>query len=142
VKEFNETPGTNPCRRRDTGEAAAGSERGICRILFPTSAMESTKKSASRKEASAPQDAKRRPLTTLRQGDVSGSIWARDHEARGQMTKFYSVTFERSYKDSTGKYCYTRSFNPDDLGALMSLCQQAGEYINGQEGLVQTTAQD
>src|SRR4051794_40309208 len=97
--------------------------------------MDSTKKKdASRTEAAAPsQGEKRRPLTTLRQGDVSASVWARDHQARGAVTRFYSVTFERSYKDSTGKYCYTRSFNPDDLGALMTLCQQAIEYINGQK---------
>lgn len=104
--------------------------------------MESSTKSASRREAPAtPTTEKRRPLHSLRQGDVSASIWSRDHQVKGEVTRFYSVTFERSYKDSTGKYCYTRSFNPDDLGALMSLCQMAGEYIDGQEGLVQAPAQ-
>jgi hypothetical protein len=88
----------------------------------------------------APAAEKRRPLTTLRQGDVSASVWAREHQVRGEMTRFYSVTFERSYKDSTGKYCYTRSFNPDDLGALMALCQQASEYIAGQNGLEEAAA--
>ena len=106
--------------------------------------MDNTKKKdASRKEASAPAaEAKRRPIHSLRLGEVAASIWSRDHLVKGEMTRFYSVTFERSYKDSTGKYCYTRSFNPDDLGALMSLCQQAGEYINGLNGLVQVTDQD
>ena len=106
--------------------------------------MDNTKKKdASRKEAPAPAgEAKRRPKTTLRLGDVSASVWARDHEIKGETTRFWSVSFERSYKDSTGKYCYTRSFNPDDLGQLMALCQQAGEYINGQNGLTRATAND
>lgn len=93
-------------------------------------------------DAAASHDAKRRPLTTLRQGDVSASVWARDHQVRGERTRFYSVTFERSYKDATGKYCYTRSFDPDDLGALMALCQQAGEYVNGLLGLTPARAED
>ncbi len=75
------------------------------------------------------QDAKRRPLKTFTQGDVSASVWSRDHLIKGQPTRFYSVTFERSYRDSSRQIRYTRSFNPDDLGTLMSLCQQAGDYL-------------
>jgi hypothetical protein len=102
-----------------------------------------SKKDASRKEAAAPAPAdKRRPITIIRQGDVSASVWSRDHLVRGEMTRFYSVTFERSYKDSTGKYCYTRSFNPDDLGTLMGLCQRVMEYIGGLSSAAQETARD
>lgn len=75
------------------------------------------------------QDAKHRPLTTLRNADCSASVWARDRNIRGLTRRFYSVTFERSYRDAMGQYRYTRSFSPDDLGALISLCQQASEYI-------------
>jgi len=77
----------------------------------------------------APQDEKRRPLKSYRQGDVSASVWARDYAVRGETRRFYSITFERSYRDAAGKYRYTRSFSPDDLGSLMSLCQQAGDHI-------------
>lgn len=99
------------------------------------------KKDASRKEAVAPAPAeKRRPITTLRSGDISASVWTRDRLVQGEMTRFYSVTFERSYKDATGKYCYTRSFDPDDLGTLVGLCQQVIEYINGLSGAAQETA--
>ncbi len=56
-------------------------------------------------------------------------MWARDHAIKGELTRFYSVSFERSYRGSDGKYGYSRSFNPDDLGALMTLCQQAGDYL-------------
>ena len=88
------------------------------------------------------QEAKRRPLKTLTIGDISASVWHRDHEIKGQPTRFYSVSFERGYRDSAGKRCYSRSFNPDDLGALMALCQQADEYIDSLEGLSQAAAAD
>lgn len=84
---------------------------------------------ATKAAETAPQDAKRRPLKTYRQGDVSASVWARDHVVRGEPRRFYSVTFERSYRDGDGKYRYTRSFSPDDLGALVSTCQQTGDYL-------------
>ena len=95
----------------------------------------SAKKKPSTKEAAAPaadtasQEEKRRPLKTFTLGDVHASVWARAHEVRGHPRRFYSITFERSYRDGNGRYRYTRSFNPDDLGALMSLCQQAGDFI-------------
>ncbi len=95
--------------------------------------MENSKKKTSRKEdtaaPAASQEEKRRPLKSFTQANVSASVWFRDHQVKGQMTRFYSVTFERSYRDNTGKFRYTRSFNPDDLGALVSLCQQTGDYI-------------
>lgn len=92
--------------------------------------------------AAAPQDAKRRPLKSFTMGEVHASVWARDHVVKGQPRRFYSITFERSYRDSTGKTAYSRSMNPDDLGALMSLCQQAGEYVNEAQDLVPATAED
>jgi hypothetical protein len=95
--------------------------------------MENSKKKTSRKEdtaaPAASQVEKSTPIKSFSQGNVSASVWHRDHLIKGQMTRFYSVTFERSYRDNTGKFRYTRSFNPDDLGALMSLCQQTGDYI-------------
>lgn len=119
---------------RDDG---SGWIRGTCRILSPFAAMESSKpsrKEASTKEetaasaAPASQEAKRRPIKTFSQEDVSASVWSRDHLIKGETTRFYSITFERRYRDN-GQYRYTHSFNPDDLGKLISLCQQAGDYF-------------
>lgn len=42
---------------------------------------------------------------------VVGSIW-RNQTAKGT---FYSVTFERSYKDESGKYQTSSNFNASDL---------------------------
>jgi len=50
---------------------------------------------------------------------------------RGEQKTFYSVTLERSYKDRDGAWKYTRSFDADSLGKIVSLCQQASESIGG-----------
>lgn len=92
--------------------------------------------------APASQDVKRRPLKTFTIGDVHASVWSRDHLVKGQSMRFYSVSFERSYRDATGKIAYSRSMNPDDLGALISRAQQAGEFINEAQDLAPATGED
>jgi hypothetical protein len=79
--------------------------------------------------APAPQDAKRRPLTVLRVDDCSASIWARAFAVQGRPTTFFSVSLERSYKDRDGTWKYVKSFDPDSLGKVIALCQQASEAI-------------
>jgi hypothetical protein len=74
--------------------------------------------------------AKKLPLKTLRVDDCFASIWARDYMVRGQTRTFHSCTFERSYKDRDGAWKYTRSFDADSLGKLVSLAQQASEVIH------------
>ena len=82
--------------------------------------------------ATAPQEAKRRPEQTFRVDDVSASVWVREHLVRGQPTKFWSVTLERSYKDAAGQWRYTKTFDSESLGRVVALCQQASEYISRQ----------
>lgn len=72
---------------------------------------------------------KRQPIKTIRIDDCSASIWAREAVIRGQATKFYSVSFERSYKDRDGSYKYTKSFDFESLGKVVHLVQQASETI-------------
>jgi hypothetical protein len=96
---------------------------------------------ASKKRKAAPQapataeqpsqDAKRKPVAVIRVDDCSASIWAREVMVQGQPKTFYSVTLERSYKDRDGAWKYTRSFDQDSLGKIVSLCQQAEEKIRG-----------
>lgn len=74
-------------------------------------------------------EAKRRPVTTIRVEDCSASIWSRQHQYQGKQRVFYSVTLERSYKDRDGAWRYMRSFDPDSLGKIVSLCQQASEAV-------------
>ena len=101
---------------------------------------DATKAKEVSKDAAVPE--KRGPYKSLRVEDVSASIWARERQISGEIVVFYSVTFERSYRDAAGKYGYSRSFDPDDLGALMSLCRQAGDYVLELQGMTAATAED
>lgn len=73
--------------------------------------------------------ATRKPVKTLRVEDCSASIWEREFSVKGKPTKFISVSFERSYKDRDGAWKYTKSFDPESLGKVVTLCQQASEAI-------------
>ena len=75
-------------------------------------------------------DAKKKPATTIRVDDCSASIWARERVVQGKPHILYSVTFERSYKDRDGGWKYTRSFDADSVGKVVSLCEQVTETID------------
>jgi len=81
----------------------------------------------------ASHDEKRHPEKSFRLDDVSLSVWMRTYPVRGVLTKFWSITVERSYKDRNGAWRYTRSFDPESLGKVVSLCQQASEYVSAQQ---------
>jgi hypothetical protein len=87
------------------------------------------KKSATEEAATATQDAPQRPIKTFRLEECSVSVWSREHVVRGEPTVFWSATPERSYKDASGTWKYTKSFDADELGKLITLCQQAREFI-------------
>ncbi len=72
---------------------------------------------------------KRQPIKTIRIDDCSVSIWARVAMIRGETVTFYSMSFERSYKDRDGSNKYTKSFDSESLGKIVTLCQQASEAI-------------
>ena len=107
-----------------------------------TKATKNKEVSGTTPVVSAPQEAKRRPLKTFTLGDVHASVWGRDHVVKGQPMRFYSVSFERSYRDAAGKIAYSRSMNPDDLGPLMTLSQQVREYISEVQDLAPATVED
>lgn len=89
-------------------------------------------KSAENAAAAAPaSETKRRPIETFREGDVSASVWGRDVQYKGSLRTFYSVSFERSYRDRDGSYRYTKTFGLSDLGLLMHLAKQASDFIRG-----------
>ena len=86
--------------------------------------------SSKRKDSTSAPDAgdsvpeKRTPVRTLREGDCSLSIWRRVYMAKGKETVFYSWTPERSYRDKSGKWNYTKSFSPEDGARIVTLLQQ------------------
>jgi hypothetical protein len=56
---------------------------------------------------------------------VSAAIW-RNQNPKGV---FYSVTFERSYKDDAGKWQTSSTFNASDLLLLAKIADQAHSEI-------------
>ncbi len=90
------------------------------------------KDSSVETEHTAPEAAvKIMPLKVFLIEDVSASIFAREHPVKGELRTFYSVSFSRSYRDSAGKRKYVKTFNLEDLGKVVSVAQQADEYIRG-----------
>ena len=77
------------------------------------------------------QDAKLQTSGGSPRGRLFSNIWAREFPVQGKQKTFYSVTLERSYKDRDGAWKYTKSFDADSLGKVVSLCQQASVTING-----------
>jgi hypothetical protein len=90
---------------------------------------------AKKKKGSEPQQAPEsegtKPLKVFRIDDVSASIFVRQRNVQGEDRQFYSVTFSRSYKDSQGQWRYTKWFDLDDLGKIVTVAQQASEFIHG-----------
>lgn len=82
-------------------------------------------------ESSASREPRRAPIRSFLFDNVSASIFARDRVVRGGPKTFYSVSFTRSYKDASGQYKYTKSFDQDDLGAVIGVAQKASEYLHG-----------
>ena len=65
------------------------------------------------------------PVAKLRIGLLSASIWERTLENG----TFYSVTFERRYRDGKGDWHSTQSFDKSNLLTLAKLADQADSEI-------------
>ena len=131
---------TTPARLRSTVRAAlrrravwifraadfCGPLRGV--TLFPLFRMETKKKPAPVKEqkVDTTTEERRVPINVFRLEDVSASIFSRSYNGR----TFYSISFSRSYKNASGEWRYTKNFDREDLGKIVTLCQQAAEYID------------
>jgi hypothetical protein len=65
------------------------------------------------------------PVAKLRIGLINANIWQR---TTGE-DNFYSVSFERRYKDAEGNWQSTHSYNVDDLLSLAKLADQVHTEI-------------
>ncbi len=66
--------------------------------------------------------ADKKPAATMKLFPLSAAIW-RNETKDGKA--FYSVTFERSYRDDGGNWKSSDSFNGSDLLLLAKLADQA-----------------
>jgi hypothetical protein len=67
------------------------------------------------------------PIRTFRVDNVSASVWAKTITKVSTFT-VYSISFQRHY-EAHGEDKYSAYFNPGDLSKIVSLCQQAEQYI-------------
>lgn len=86
-----------------------------------------------KKKAPAPAEADQAngPIKVFVLDDVSASVFSRDVPVNGQERTFYSVSFSRSYRDSSGTRKYVKTFNLEDLAKVVTVAQQADEHIHG-----------
>lgn len=97
-----------------------------------STAVSHTVSHASAESKAAVQEVQRAPVQRFRVADVSASVWANTIEYKGKPVTLHSVSFERSYEDKKTKdRKYTKSFQPDDLGALLECVQRASQYLQG-----------
>jgi len=104
-------------------------------VLYPLPLLRMDAKKKKGPEAAtapaAPKTDGTKALKVFRIDDVSASVFARDRQIRGESRTFYSVTFSRSYKDSSGQWRYTKWFDLEDLGRVVTVAQQASDYVHG-----------
>ncbi len=82
--------------------------------------MSSTeKKTAEAKEPAQP------PVAKVRVGLITGSIW----ERKSEKGAFYTVTFERRYRDGAGNFKTSHSYDALDLLALAKVADLAHSKI-------------
>lgn len=65
------------------------------------------------------------PVAKLRIGLINASVWQRT----AAESNFYSVNFERRYRDKDGQWHSSQSFNADDLLVLAKLADQVHSKI-------------
>ena len=67
----------------------------------------------------------KKPAAKVRFFPISAAVWRNENE-KGI---FYSVTFERSYKDDSGKWQSSSTFNPSDLLLLAKVADVAHSQV-------------
>ena len=85
-----------------------------------------------KKKVSAPAetDQANGPIKVFVMDDVSASVFSRVVPVNGHERTFYSVSFSRSYRDSSGARKYVKTFNLEDLAKVVSVAQQCEEHVH------------
>jgi hypothetical protein len=81
-----------------------------------------------------PTVVKNTPIKVFVIDDVSASVFVREVLVKGEKRLFHSVSFSRSYRDSSGTWKYVKSFNLEDLGKVVTVAQQSDEFIRARIG--------
>jgi hypothetical protein len=83
-----------------------------------------------KKNASPEADSGTAPIKVFKVDDVSASVFSREFPVNGKDVTFYSVSFSRSYRDSSGTRRYVKTFNIEDLAKVVTVAQECDEYVH------------
>jgi hypothetical protein len=82
-------------------------------------------RTATRRDASSGEAAKRRPAHTIRYGSLKASIWRQESD-KGP---WYSTVLTRTYRDDAGNWQSSDSYGRDELLLLAKLANDANSWI-------------
>jgi hypothetical protein len=68
----------------------------------------------------------KKPTHVLQRSNIKATIW----QNMGEKGPFYSTTFSRPFKDRSGQWRNGTSFGLNDLEALLTVAQEAKEWIS------------
>ena len=74
-----------------------------------------------------------RPEKEFRCGTVRAAIWRNEQEQDGPAVAQHSVKITRSYRDQNGEWHEVSNYFPRDLHDVITVAQQAYEYIRLRE---------
>ena len=80
---------------------------------------------SAKKNTNAKSETAKPPVAKVRVGLISGSIWERASE----QGTFYTVSFERRYRDSEGNFKSSHSYDAQDLLVLAKVADLAHSKI-------------
>ena len=69
------------------------------------------------------------PEKKIRAGALSATIWRNEGKKEGQVSTYYTVSIERSFKDKAGEWKHTASLRQDDLPKVTLLLQEAYRWL-------------
>jgi hypothetical protein len=94
---------------------------------YPLFVMDNKKKNVT---APAATDQGNGPIKVFKVDDVSASVFSRIHSVNGEDVTFYSVSFSRSYRESSGVRKYVKTFNIEDLLKVVTVAQECDEFVH------------
>ena len=77
------------------------------------------------------ENEKRKPVKKIRVGNVNMSLW--ENKTKEGKT-FFSITIQKSFKNSNGEWQNVNNFNKNDLSSLSFCCVKAFNDIEDLEG--------
>ena len=73
---------------------------------------------------------KKRPDKKFKSGPVSATIWSNETKNdKGEVVRFQTVSFERSYMDKEGNWRQTGTLRKGDLPRAVLVLQKAYEFL-------------